>query len=62
MGLLGYVRMVLWAFIGLGRRDATGDRIAKTKPLALVLVAVVLAGVFGFTLWGLANLAVRMLG
>jgi hypothetical protein len=62
MGTLNYVRMVLWAFIGLGRRKDAVDQLPKTKPVVLVCVALALAGLFGFTLWGLANLAVRSLG
>lgn len=62
MGILGYVRAVLWSFFGIRRRATAGDELAKAKPLALVAVALALAAVFGLTLYGLANLAVRSLG
>jgi hypothetical protein len=58
----GYVRAVLWGFFGIRRRAAAGDELAKAKALVLVAVAIALATVFGLTLFGLANLAVRTLG
>lgn len=51
-----YVRMVLWSFIGIG--GAPRREQAEVKPLSLIGVAVLLAALFGLTLWGLANLAV----
>lgn len=45
----GYVRAVLWGFFGVRRRAAAGDGLAKTQPLVLIAVAVVLAAVFGLT-------------
>jgi hypothetical protein len=62
MGTLGYVRAVLWSFFGIRRRTAAGDELTKAEPLVLVVVAIVLAVVFGLTLYGLANLAVHSLG
>ncbi|MCU7373828.1 DUF2970 domain-containing protein [Paucibacter sp. O1-1] len=52
-----YVRMVLWSFIGIGG-GASRRELAEAKPLALIGVAVLLAALFGLTLWVLANLAV----
>ncbi len=51
MGTLSYIRMVLWSFFGIRRRAAAGEELAKVKPLALAAVALVLAAVFGLTLW-----------
>ena len=62
MGTLGYVRAVLWSFFGVRRRAAAGDELAKVKPMVLVVVAIASAAVFGLSLYGLANLAVRSLG
>jgi len=62
MGSLGYVRAVLWSFFGVRRRAAAEDELAKVRPLVLVAVAMVLAAVFGLTLYGLAHLAVHSLG
>ena len=62
MGTLGYVRAVLWGFFGVRRSAAAGDELAKAQPLVLIAVAVVLAAVFGVTLYGMANLAVHSLG
>ena len=62
MGTLSYIRMVLWSFFGIRRRAAAGEELAKVKPLVLVAVALVLAAVFGLTLWTLANVAVHLLG
>ena len=61
MGTLSYIRRVLWSFWGIRRRAAAGEELAKVKPLALAAVALVLAAVFGLTLWTLANLAVHSL-
>jgi hypothetical protein len=61
MGALVYVRMVLWSFFGIRRSAAAGDELAKVKPLAVLATAVVLASLFGLTLWGIANLAVGTL-
>ena len=58
---LRYVQIVLWSFFGIRRRAAAGEELAKVKPLVLVAVALVLAAVFGLTLWTLANLAVHSL-
>ncbi len=62
MGTLSYIQMVLWSFFGIRRRAAAGEELAKVKPLVLVAVALVLAAVFGLTLWTLANVAVHLLG
>jgi len=53
--------MVLWSFIGIGG-GAPRRELAEAKPLALIAVAVLLAALFGLTIWGLANLAVSTLG
>ncbi len=58
MKTLSYVRTVLWAFFGVGRRRAARDQLARGNPLVLITVALVLAALFGLTLWGLANVAV----
>ena len=57
METLSYVRTVLWAFFGVGRRRAAREQLAKGKPLLLITVALALAALFGLTLWGLANIA-----
>lgn len=62
MDALGYVRMVLWSFFGIRRRSAAAGELDKAHPLALVGVALALAALFGFTLWGVAALAARTLG
>ena len=62
MGALSYVRMVLWSFFGIRRRAAAGDELAQAKPVVLAVVAVCLTALFGLTLWGLAHLAVGVLG
>ena len=61
MNLLAYIRTVLWSFIGIGSRSGNGEDLAKVKPLGLLAVAAVLLAVFGFTIFGLANLAVSTL-
>ncbi|XHS76863.1 DUF2970 domain-containing protein [Burkholderiaceae bacterium UC74_6] len=61
MSPIRYVRMVLWSFIGIGG-GAPRRELAEAKPLALIGVAVLLAALFGLTIWGLANLAVSSLG
>jgi len=61
MNLLAYFRTVLWGFLGVGRRCATNPDAAKVKPLGLLGVAAFLVAVFGFVLFGLANLAVSTL-
>ncbi|NRF71252.1 DUF2970 domain-containing protein [Aquincola sp. S2] len=55
------VRNVLWAFFGVGRRSAASDQLARGKPVVLIATALVLAALFGLTLWGLANVAVHSL-
>lgn len=59
--LLVYIRTVLWSFIGIGSRKGGADDLAKVEPLGLLAVAAVLLAVFGFTIFGLANLAVSTL-
>ena len=61
MNLLAYFRTVLWGFLGIGRRPAANPDAAKVTPLGLLGVAAFLAAVLGFTLFGLANLAVSTL-
>jgi hypothetical protein len=61
MKLLAYLRTVLWSFIGIGSRANNREDLAKVKPLGLLVVAAVVLAVFGFTLVGLANLAVSTL-
>ncbi|MBV8503452.1 MAG: DUF2970 domain-containing protein [Paucibacter sp.] len=62
MSPIRYVRMVLWSFIGIGGGGARRMDLSEVRPLALIGVAVTLAGVFGLTVWGLANVAVQALG
>jgi hypothetical protein len=59
--LLVYIRTVLWSFIGIGTRKGGADDTAKVEPLGLLAVAAVFLAVFGFTIFGLANLAVSTL-
>jgi hypothetical protein len=61
MKLLAYIRTVLWSFIGISSRASNREDLAKVKPLGLLVVAAVVLAVFGFTLVGLANLAVSTL-
>lgn len=61
MTLLAYIRTVLWSFIGIGSRASNREDLAKVKPLGLMLVAAVILALFGFSLFGLANLAVSTL-
>jgi hypothetical protein len=61
MKLLAYFRTVLWSFIGISSRASNREDLAKVKPLGLLVVAAVVLAVFGFTLVGLANLAVSTL-
>jgi Protein of unknown function (DUF2970) len=62
MGTLDYVRAVLWSFFGIRRNAAASDELTRAQPLVLIAVAIVLAAVFGLTLYGLAHLAARFLG
>lgn len=61
MKLLAYIRTVLWSFIGIGSRNSNREDLTKVKPLGLLVVAAVILAIFGFSLVGLANLAVRTL-
>jgi hypothetical protein len=61
MKLLAYIRTVLWSFIGIGSRANNREDLAKVKPLGLLAVAAVILAIFGFALFGLANVAVRTL-
>jgi hypothetical protein len=61
MTLLAYIRTVLWSFIGIGSRASNREDLAKVKPLGLMVVAAVILALFGFSLFGLANLAVSTL-
>jgi hypothetical protein len=61
MNLLAYFRTVLWGFLGIRRRSAATEDVANVSPLGLIGVAAVLLAVLGFTLLGLANLAVNTL-
>ena len=61
MIILFYIRTVLWSFIGIGRRSGRSEDLAKVKPMGLFAVAIVLLAMFLFTIFGLANLAVRTL-
>jgi hypothetical protein len=61
MKLLAYVRMVLWSFFGIRRRDAAGDEFATAKPLVLLATALCLAALFGLSLWGLVHVAIASL-
>ncbi|MFT3805226.1 MAG: DUF2970 domain-containing protein [Burkholderiaceae bacterium] len=62
MGVLSYLRMVLWSFFGIRRRAAATEELSKVNPLALIGVAVVLAGLFILVLWGVASLVARSAG
>jgi hypothetical protein len=61
MKLLAYIRTVLWSFIGISSRTSNREDLTKVKPLGLLAVAAVILAIFGFTLFGLANLAVSTL-
>jgi hypothetical protein len=61
MTALVYVRMVLWSFFGIRRSAAAGEELTQVKPLAVLATAIVLASLFGLTLWGIAKLAVGTL-
>lgn len=61
MKLLAYIRTVLWSFIGISSRTSNREDLANVKPLGLLVVAAVIAVIFGLSLVGLANLAVRTL-
>lgn len=61
MNLLAYIRTVLWSFIGIGTRTSNREDLTKVKPLGLLVVATVILALFGFSLYGLANLAVSTL-
>jgi hypothetical protein len=58
MNLLAYFRTVLWGFLDIRRRSAATEDVATVSPFGLIGVAAV---VLGFTLLGLANLAVNTL-
>lgn len=60
MKLLVYVRMVLWAMMGIRGNSAASKDFGKVGPLALVLTFVFLLFVLGLGLWGLAHLAVAV--
>lgn len=62
MEAIRYVRMVLWSFFGVRRRNAAADELAKARPVILIAVALGLAALFGLSLWGLAHLAVGWAG
>lgn len=57
-----YIRMVLWAFFGVRRRASAGEEFTQVKPIVLVVTALLLAFVFGLTLFGAARFAVGTLG
>lgn len=59
MALLAHIRTVLWSFIGIGNRANYRDDLTKVKPLVLMAVAAIILGLFGFSLFGLAKLAVN---
>lgn len=59
--LLLYIRTVLWGFIGIGSPKGGADDLSKLEAPGLLAVAAVLLAVFGFTLFGLAHLAVSTL-
>lgn len=61
MKLLAYIRTVLWSFIGIGSRASSREDLAEVKPLGLLAVAAVILAIFGFSLFCLANVAVRTL-
>lgn len=61
MNLLAYIRTVLWSFLGIRRRSSADEDMGKVKPLALLGVAAMMVAVLGFTLYGIATLAVSRL-
>ena len=61
MELLAYIRTVLWSFFGIGSRTSNREDLSKVKPLGLLVVAAVILAIFGFSLFGLANLAMSTL-
>jgi hypothetical protein len=61
MKLLAYIRTVLWSFFGIGSRASNREDLSKVKPLGLLVVAAVILDIFGFSLFGLANLAMSTL-
>jgi hypothetical protein len=61
MKLLAYIRTVLWSFIGIGSRASNREDLAKVKPLGLLAVAAFILAIFGFSLFGLAKVAVLSL-
>lgn len=61
MKFLAYIRTVLWSFIGISSRTSHREDLTKVKPLGLLVVAAIILAIFGFSLVGLANLAVRTL-
>jgi len=61
MKLLAYIRTVLWSFIGIGSCASHREDLTKVKLLGLLVVATILLAIFGFSLFGLANLAVSTL-
>jgi hypothetical protein len=60
MNLLKMTRIVLWSFFGVRRGASHQTDIAAVKLPLLPVVAVVLAGGFGATLFALAKLAVNV--
>jgi hypothetical protein len=58
---LGYVRMVLWSFFGIRRSGAAGEELASAKPVIIIVTALILAAVFGVSLWALASYAASSL-
>jgi cytochrome c553 len=54
--LIRAVRAVLWSFVGIRRGAAGRDELEKLPPLALLLVALVLAALFVVTLLGVVSL------
>ncbi|MGJ7511455.1 DUF2970 domain-containing protein [Variovorax sp. GT1P44] len=54
---LGYIRAVLWAFIGLGGRRADAEsRVGRAGVLPMILIALVLVVLFVAGLVGVAHL------
>lgn len=58
MKLLNYIRMVLWAMMGIRGQAAASNDFSGVKPLALLLTYVLLLVALGAALFGLAHLAV----
>ncbi|HXD07099.1 MAG TPA: DUF2970 domain-containing protein [Burkholderiaceae bacterium] len=62
MNPIRYVRMVLWSFFGIRNSRRAGEELAQTRPLPLLVTAVVLAACIAGTLISLALFAASHFG